>query len=158
MLKDNYKELNGRDDWLAQELERESRVSAWDFDEGRSLRYEHRENCDREALATEHHIDHLNRNRVVRQSAPSMAWLIIDVVFLFLMFVQSILMPFDFYGPSLMMFFLLFFGIVISLAVSKRLPSTWFFVVVFFVSLFFEVFMIAINWRLIMFFLRRYLR
>ena len=39
------KEMFGSDDWLTREIERENRISAWDLDEGKSLRREHAENC-----------------------------------------------------------------------------------------------------------------
>ena len=53
MLK-QHNEMYGSDDWLAGEIRRESRISAWDMDGGRILRKEHEENCDARELRTEH--------------------------------------------------------------------------------------------------------
>ncbi|MBR5979962.1 MAG: hypothetical protein IK029_04110 [Oscillospiraceae bacterium] len=56
MLK-QHNEMYGSDDWLASEIRRESRISAWDMDGGRILRKEHEENCDARELRTEHALD-----------------------------------------------------------------------------------------------------
>ncbi|MBR4929041.1 MAG: hypothetical protein IKZ63_06000 [Oscillospiraceae bacterium] len=56
MLK-QHNEMYGSDDWLASEIRRESRISAWDMDGGRILREEHEENCDARELRTEHALD-----------------------------------------------------------------------------------------------------
>jgi hypothetical protein len=56
MLK-QHNEMYGSDDWLAQEIVRESRISAWDMDGGRILRQEHENNCDAARLRAEHALD-----------------------------------------------------------------------------------------------------
>ena len=56
MLK-QHNETYGSDDWLAREISRESRISAWDMDGGRILREEHEDNCDARKLRTEHELD-----------------------------------------------------------------------------------------------------
>ncbi len=53
MLK-QHSEMYGSDDWLAEEIKRENRISAWDIDGGRLLREEHAVNCDARRLAAEH--------------------------------------------------------------------------------------------------------
>ena len=56
-------------DWLAQEIKREKRVSPWDFDEGKKVRNEHEENCEKEEVAEEHRAEHDIINTVIaRQS------------------------------------------------------------------------------------------
>ncbi len=57
MLKKQPNEIFGAGDWLADELRRENRVSAWDMDGGRRLREEHRADCDARRLAAEHALD-----------------------------------------------------------------------------------------------------
>ena len=52
------KEMFGTDDWLAREIARESRISAWDLDEGKDLRRRHEENCDARNEAARHHYFH----------------------------------------------------------------------------------------------------
>lgn len=56
MLK-QHNEMYGSDDWLAREISRESRISAWDMDGGRILREEHEDNCDARKLRAEHELD-----------------------------------------------------------------------------------------------------
>ena len=60
------KDKEFKDDWLAKEIVRESKVSAWDFDEGKRVKKEHADHCDAEIVANEHHTEHVNRNRVAR--------------------------------------------------------------------------------------------
>lgn len=43
-----------QDTWLQEEIEREARVSAWDFDEGKKVRDWHEENCDRREIEKYH--------------------------------------------------------------------------------------------------------
>ncbi|MBP1554868.1 MAG: hypothetical protein J6U30_02190 [Oscillospiraceae bacterium] len=56
MLK-QHSEMYGSDDWLAEEIKRESRISAWDIDGGKLLRAEHEANCDARRLEAEHALD-----------------------------------------------------------------------------------------------------
>ena len=37
MIKNDFEKWN-QDDWLAKEIARESRISAWDLDEGKNLK------------------------------------------------------------------------------------------------------------------------
>lgn len=59
------KEMFGSDDWLTREIERENRISAWDLDEGKSLRKEHAENCDARDNARQHERFHQATQRTV---------------------------------------------------------------------------------------------
>lgn len=52
------KEMFGTDDWLAKEIERESRISAWDMDEGKEVRKRHEDNCDARDEARKHQSFH----------------------------------------------------------------------------------------------------
>ena len=56
-LKPN-KEMLGTDDWLAREIARESKISAWDLDEGKELRRKHEEKCDAREEASKHRSFH----------------------------------------------------------------------------------------------------
>ena len=58
MLKKKSEEIFGADNWLTEELQRESRISAWDMDDsGRQLRQEHERDCDARNLAAMHALD-----------------------------------------------------------------------------------------------------
>ena len=57
-----------KDNWLQEEIERESRISAWDFDEGKKLRLEHEENCDARFEEEYHHSRHSNLNETTLNS------------------------------------------------------------------------------------------
>ena len=57
MIKD--KEI--RDDWLYQEIKRESKISAWDFDEGSKIKQAHEDHCARERVRREHEEVHVKR-------------------------------------------------------------------------------------------------
>lgn len=52
------KEMFGTDDWLSKEIERESRISAWDMDEGKEVRKRHEENCDARNESRKHQSFH----------------------------------------------------------------------------------------------------
>ena len=69
MEKDLLKFENRSDDWLAKQRKEESRVSAWDFDEGIKVRSEHQDNCEARQIKSEHEIRHsmykrMNKNGV----------------------------------------------------------------------------------------------
>ena len=54
MIKNDFEKWN-QDDWLAKEIARESRISAWDLDEGKNLKREHERDCEARELAGELH-------------------------------------------------------------------------------------------------------
>lgn len=49
------------DDWLYQEIKRESKISVWDFDEGNKIKQAHEEHCAREKVRKEHEEVHVKR-------------------------------------------------------------------------------------------------
>lgn len=53
---------NRSDDWLAKERQEESRVSAWDFDEGRKVKEFHEKNCEARQIKETHEIIHARQN------------------------------------------------------------------------------------------------
>ena len=65
------KEMLGTDDWLAREIARESKISAWDLGEGKELRRKHEENCDAREEASKHRSFHQATQHTIstRQSA-----------------------------------------------------------------------------------------
>ena len=69
MLKKHSDEIFGADNWLSEELKRESRISAWDMDGGRVLRMEHEANCDARNLAAEHALDCAAEENAARHRA-----------------------------------------------------------------------------------------
>ena len=57
MTKNNI-DLTEKDNWLEKERLRESKISAWDFDEGKKIRNEHAQKCDVKEIADRHHQRH----------------------------------------------------------------------------------------------------
>ena len=74
MNKDLEKFENRTDDWLAKERKEESRVSAWDFDEGRRIKEFHENNCEAKEIKERHEKIHsaINQNRMQFQSGKAM--------------------------------------------------------------------------------------
>lgn len=62
MIKNDFEKMN-QDDWLAKEIARESRISAWDLDEGKNLKLEHERDCEAREVAIEHYENHLGRKK-----------------------------------------------------------------------------------------------
>lgn len=87
----NKLDLEQKDDWLEKERLRESRISAWDFDEGKKLRSQHEDDCDRQANAAFHEKRHQKRMKVdlaatgerSNSLAGDILWLVIDIILLF---------------------------------------------------------------------------
>lgn len=78
MIKD--KEI--RDDWLFKEIQRESKISVWDFDEGKSIKRAHEEHCARQINADEHKAIH-KVNQVPIDTKRVFSILAIAFVFVF---------------------------------------------------------------------------
>jgi len=140
------------DNWLEKELERESKVSAWDFDEGKKLRMEHEEDCDVRELADEHHRQHVrmndfNKNRSSKTTAASISWFIMDVVLLFvLIFFHAFAFPDRFNYLSVVLLFLgINPGIFIWLFLLHRFPSEAYSKLLFFMSLLLELYWFITN-------------
>ena len=89
MIKSDFEKYNS-DDWLKKEIEREKRVSAWDFDEGRKIRNEHADDCDVRNNALEHMERHNRRKSVEAQKIEnkpqgSSIFFVLDVILLFIL-------------------------------------------------------------------------
>lgn len=86
MNKDLEQFENRSDDWLAKERKHESRVSAWDFDEGKELKEEHEENCEAREIKERHeqiHSGKINPNKKEKASplVPFILFIVaIDVI------------------------------------------------------------------------------
>ena len=74
MNKDLEKFENRSDDWLAKERKEESKVSAWDFDEGRRIKEFHEENCEAKEIKERHEKIHsaINQSQAQFQSGKVM--------------------------------------------------------------------------------------
>ena len=124
MIKD--KEI--RDDWLYQEIKRESKFSAWDFDEGSKVKRAHEEHCAAENVRKEHAMVHkapVNR-QTVNQDISSKRFLVIVItmifviaVFIFITISNFIDGNFEFFG-ALPIFAFVMFAVVGSLVSSKK--------------------------------------
>lgn len=67
MNKDLEQFENRSDDWLAKERKEESKVSAWDFDEGRRIKEYHEDHCDAREIKDTHARIHSAINTNQRQ-------------------------------------------------------------------------------------------
>ena len=147
MIKNDFEKLNS-DDWLKREIEREKRVSAWDFDEGRRVRSEHEEECDARNNAFEHEVRH-NRRRPVEvrkiENNPgrkSSGWFVMDMLLLFalvgfhtyLEFRYRVL-SFEGTGISFLLFMLLNPAVIIYSIIRRRLLPNWYYLVAFIITI-----------------------
>lgn len=158
MIKNDFEKLNS-DDWLKKEIEREKRISAWDLDEGKKVRYEHEENCDAKSNAFEHEIRHNLRRPVEAgkiENNPSRNnpfWFILDVFLLIglIVFHGFLESRFYFHQTSLSIFFLSFMlfnpAVIIYFAIKKRLVPGVYYAIAFFVTVALESFWILMNIR-----------
>ncbi len=129
-------DLVDRDDWLQKEKIRESKISAWDFDEGKLVRYEHAENCDARENAQEQHIMHI-RTEMPRNARKTNAspWLFFDLAILVTFFPLFGLMADSGLGflmiAPVVLFAGLFFGLFFYAAARRSLPSNGYFIFLF---------------------------
>ena len=122
MIKNDFEKLN-QDDWLAKEIARENRISAWDLDEGRTVRKEHERNCDARKNADEHHRKHMQANAVKNIRGRLSVWFYIDIAALFVLFVLNVFLPGASVWPGIVLFLALNPGIFVWLFLFKRYPS-----------------------------------
>ena len=158
MIKNDFEKLNS-DDWLRSEIEREKRVSAWDFDEGHKVRYEHEENCDSRSNAFEHEIRHSMRRPIEASkiennpSRNSSGWFVIDL-FLFIVLVAFhtyLESRYYFTRNSGAIYFLSFMllnpAVLIYLVMKKRLMPKLYYIIAFFIALAMELMWLFTNLR-----------
>ena len=137
-MKDSSKiDLIDSDNWLQKERIRESKISAWDFDDGSKLRNEHADNCDVKDVAKEHIRVHegnmpttMNRrvNSIGNTNNNFAKWLVVDIIamfgYAFLFFIEDRLY-FDGFSivNTVWIFYGLLFGFIFYGIFKKRLPS-----------------------------------
>ncbi|MBO7698290.1 MAG: hypothetical protein J6S38_04545 [Erysipelotrichaceae bacterium] len=163
MIKNDFEKLNS-DDWLKKEIEREKRVSAWDFDEGRRVRSEHEEDCDVRNNAFEHEVRHSRRMPVEarkienRPRSQSSVWFVFDIMLLFFLvgfhtYMEARYGLYGFQGtgiPFLLLMLLNPFVIIYSI-IRKRLLPNFYYLMVFVVTVAIELFWLAIRYRYLVF-------
>ena len=132
-MKPHRSQLESGDNWLQKEIERESRISAWDLDDGRKVREEHNENCDARDAAEFHEQRHRRRSRIDYDATggnegpkrgPS-AWFFIDMIFLFVLIFVRIIAPYNLpthFAPAIILFLGINPGIFIWLFAAKKFP------------------------------------
>ena len=140
MLK-NVKELNGKDNWLEEELRREARISAWDFDEGSHVRAEHALDCEREKEAVVHHIDHVTgRDKLVgRNGGKDFTWMIITIFAIILVVYFNLWARLDNYAAPVILFLSINPGIFLWLFILKKFPTAAYFRTVLFIAFLVEL-------------------
>ncbi|MBR4461031.1 MAG: hypothetical protein IKS51_00345 [Erysipelotrichaceae bacterium] len=136
----NKKEYSSSDNWYAEEKERESRISAWDFDEGKNLREQHEKNCDAKGLALEHRTEHQNRSKKrQRSNGTSDPFFVIDLILFSLMIPFSTAIPNHSLLPITVMFLLLSMGIIFWESLFKKFPPTWYFLLALILTVIMEI-------------------
>lgn len=131
-MKNKELEVFEKDDWLSKERLRESRISAWDFDDARKLRNEHQDGCDVKKGASMHHFEHLQSNfkgqRSLRQidgskNGEAEFWFFLDIVLLVFLFIfNSIFSRYSFIPAMIVLFLGINPGIFVWLLLFKRFP------------------------------------
>lgn len=156
MIKNGTEHLNGSDDWLIKELEREKRVSAWDFDEAQKTKNDHAENCDRELVADKHHQKHLKRRPVEfdreyeaqksgKVQGKLSAWFVIDIILIVVLMTLNSSMRVGTVWPSLFLFLMINPGIFFWIFLFKRMPPTWYLAGIALIAILFELIAIGRN-------------
>jgi hypothetical protein len=144
MIRKDNNRLNS-DDWLEKEIARESRISAWDLDEGKRLRMEHEENCDVRELADEHHRRHLASERGVssdKVEAGAVKWFVIDIFTMFILFAVNAVLNEPVVIPALVLFLAINPGIFIWVFLLKRFPSKAYSKAMFWLAVLLELYLL----------------
>ncbi|MBQ6217156.1 MAG: hypothetical protein IJK53_07200 [Erysipelotrichaceae bacterium] len=146
MIKNDF-EKNNEDDWLAKEIKRESRISAWDLDGARQVRLEHEENCDARTAAEEHHRIHERRRTVsdVALKGKLSVWFYIDLFAVMALFGLSLMTPGTPVMPAIFLFLCLNPGIFVWLFLFKRYPSASYLKTVFSIAVFWFLYLFLIG-------------
>ena len=140
MLK-NVKELNGSDNWLQEELKREGRISAWDFDEGKEVRAEHALDCDVRNVAREHHFDHVTGRDALadKNKGSDFTWLIITMVLIVVSVWINIALDVNNFVAPVILFLAVNPGIFLWLFVMKKFPTAGYFKLAVLIAIVFEI-------------------
>lgn len=136
-------------DWLTKERIRESRISAWDLDEGRKVRNEHAQNCDVDDNVRSHRLEHVADDRFTRDSirqidgknsSGTYIWFMLDVALLFvLIFVNGFLGRMAFFPAVVVLFLGINPGIFIWLFFLRRFPSERYSKTLFYTALILQI-------------------
>lgn len=165
MIKNDFEKLNN-DDWLKKEIEREKRISAWDFDEGKKVRNEHELDCDVKANAMEHRFEHERRRpvepgKIENRPDRGNGWYVMDILLLFVLvaFHTYLETRYNYSGfmgtaiPFLLLMLLNPIVIIYSIARKKLLPKIYY-MFVFIIAVSIELLWLATSIRYLMFLLR----
>ncbi len=139
-----------RDDWLAKEIARESRISAWDMDEGKNLRREHEENCDARDVAETHHRRHVAAERAESRRRSGIKgqfsfWFVIDLFAAVALISLDSMLPGHTAIPGVLLFLALNPGIFVWLFAFRRFPPKAYLKGVFFLAVALELYLIFNN-------------
>ena len=146
-MKNNI-DLFEKDNWLEEQRRLESRVSFWDLDEGKKIRYEHAENCDVKDNAQTHHQRHLVREKVnyrsvenVKKPGLDVTWFVIDLFLFIFLIVVAPVFDSDFHYLAIGLMFLGFTpAIILSYIFFRRFPSNRYWIILFIITVVIEVF------------------
>ena len=121
----NKKEFNVSDNWYAEEKKRESRVSAWDLDEGRKL-------------AEEHQAEHQGHTKHQRNNGTSDPFFVLDLILFSLIIPFSVAIPGHSLIPMLVLFLFLSMGVILWESIGKKFPPRWYFILVLILTIVME--------------------
>ena len=140
-------DITDNDNWLEKERIRESRVSAWDFDDGKKLRNDHADNCDVELLAKQHRRVHegtlknytnVKKSKSVNNTVQRIKWLFISCLALIGFFLIAYYEDYSVFGLTTYIT-VLFFGVISSIIFKRRLPNVNFFQILLFICAAMEI-------------------
>ena len=154
MIKNDSKYANS-DNWLAEEIRREQKHSAWDFDDASKLRQEHEDNCDAREKRNYHEYRHAHRDDLQQETMEPAAafWMVIDIFAVVALVFFSIVFRLHNFLPAVLLFLAINPGIFISLWLFKRTPSAGYYLFVLIMALAMELVILLNRYP---FFFRRY--
>lgn len=150
----NELDLIEKDDWLAKEKAYEARISAWDLDEGKRVRFEHEEHCDVKDNAEMHASRHQKRQKInydatggnEKPQSSGGVWFTADIILLFLLVLVTV---FSFensglhYAALAVVFLSINPGLFIWALLGKKFPPKFYWVMVFIITVAIEIFAIV---------------
>ena len=148
----NELDLIEKDDWLAKEKAYEARISAWDLDEGKRVRFEHEEHCDVRDNAEMHASRHQKRQKInydatggnEKPQSSGSKWFAADLILLFGLIFMTIsqVNPIQHYIATAVVFLSINPGLFIWGLLGKKFPPKFYWVIVFIITVAIEMFAI----------------
>ena len=121
------KDIGGSDNWYAEEKERESKISAWDIDEGKKL-------------AQGHQAFHQgSKPKRQRNNGTSDPFFVLNLILFSLLIPFSTAVQDHSLLPMMILFLFLATGVIIWETVFKRFPPRWYFILALILTILSEI-------------------